>query len=181
MIQGTSVAELVRRARSAVGAAARRVYKPRSRFERFEDSVRRSTWEDHDANLNWALERSRQEPSEPGSSSASPLVALGWTLKQRCEAEFRGRHLRTGNRKLRRAGGRDRQNLSQHPRVRLGGSAALPGMGEHRRQAPFSAGNGGLHALCKGPQFFMRWVLCHRGSRRQRYSSYRARQRVSGH
>lgn len=64
---------------------------PRSSFDRFQSSIRKSTWKCHDSVLDWALSRADREDESSTALSTSPLVKLGWSLKTRCESEFRGK------------------------------------------------------------------------------------------
>jgi hypothetical protein len=65
-------------------------------FDTFQRSVNPSTWKTHDAILEWALGRAENDVEEPRGLADDPLVAEGWSLKQRCQAEFKDRHRALG-------------------------------------------------------------------------------------
>jgi hypothetical protein len=84
--------DFVRRARRYAARALEQYSLPRGKFDRFQASVRGSTWENHDTILGWAQSRLEMASLEDAQQTDDPLVARGIELRRDVAARFHDRH-----------------------------------------------------------------------------------------
>lgn len=88
--------EVVRKARALAAHGIRLLKGSSDQFERFQDSIKVSTWKAHDSILEWATDRADREEANSQWISNDRLVTKGWTLKKSVEDSFRAKHANLG-------------------------------------------------------------------------------------